>query len=51
MKEIIRSLCTTCLYLDDCSLNTDKTKTLVCNEYVHRLDDSRELAIMVTDEM
>ncbi|MEO2052573.1 MAG: hypothetical protein ABGX00_12485 [Allomuricauda sp.] len=51
MKDFIRSLCTTCLYLDNCSLSADKTKTLVCNEYVHRLDDSREPAIMVTDEM
>lgn len=51
MKELVRSLCSTCRHVAYCSLSTDRTNIQLCNEYVHRLDEGDGPAIMVTNEM
>lgn len=51
MKELVRSLCSTCRHVAHCSLSTDRTNIQLCNEYVHRLDEGDRPAIMVTNEM
>lgn len=51
MKELVRSLCSTCRHVAYCSLNIDKSNINLCNEYVHHLDDCSEPTVMVTNEM
>lgn len=38
MKEYLRSICSTCRYLPNCALTTDKTNISSCSEYVHKFD-------------
>ena len=38
MKNLNRSICSTCRYLPNCVLTTDKSNISSCSEYVHRLD-------------
>gem|GEM_PF-1294871 len=38
MKKYLRSICSTCSYVQNCSLTTNKSSIYECNEYVHHLD-------------
>lgn len=40
MTEFLRSICSTCRYLPNCVLSSDKSNISSCSEYVHRLDEN-----------
>lgn len=39
MKKYLRSICSTCSHLANCSLTTYKDNISSCSEYVHHLDN------------
>lgn len=47
IKNLNRSICSTCRYLSTCVLTTDKSNISSCSEYVHRLD--REYPILAAE--
>ncbi len=43
MNYLERSICSTCRYISDCVLTTDKSTISSCSEYVHQLEKEFDL--------
>lgn len=51
MKNLDRSICSTCSYVSDCVLTTDKSNISSCSEYIHQLEKNEEPSPFVTFEI
>ncbi len=51
MKNLERSICSTCSYIFDCVLTTNKSTISSCSEYMHQMDQDSEPLSIVTFEM
>lgn len=51
MKNLDRSICSTCKYVSDCVLTTDKSNISSCSEYIHQFEKDDEPSPFVTFEM
>jgi hypothetical protein len=47
MKNLDRSICSTCRFIADCVLTTDKSNISSCSDYVHNLEIDNEPLPMV----